>query len=571
MAKLVLELSASNAVTTRTASTTARTVSTTTLRANQGNQGVRPLSLDWLFHRQVSLLALNVCPVRAMGPDPFPEKGVRPPSQRVVEDALTRDGPVLADRSREVAVGTMRVMQRRPSRATRGSPAEPTKRQSLIVTWAIGFVLLLSACASDSAATTSGAEGDSAEGQPPTDLAVDDDATVTSSSSGADESATPTTTTSRSSTSTSSTASTTTAAPTTTSTTIPTVPLETIELELELISTFTSPVGVVTNPTTDDLYVVEQGGRVVRLPSGRAEGADVTLDLRGSVSLGNEQGLLGLAFSADGHRLYVDYTDTSGTTVIARYEMDGLIADAQSGETLLTIPQPRGNHNGGQLALGPDGFLYIGLGDGGGGGDPDSNGQNPDTLLGSILRIDVSASSGYDIPADNPFVDGGAPEVFIWGIRNAWRFGFDSATGDLWIGDVGQDRFEEVTVLRASEGGGNGANLGWNEAEGTEPYRSGTIPEDHVAPVITYAHVGGRCSITGGEVYRGSAIPPLAGTYLYGDFCSGEVFGYRVDGSADPTLLDLSAVSRLSSFGVDSNDEILAVSRSGGLYRIIAR
>lgn len=403
---------------------------------------------------------------------------------------------------------------------------------------------------------------DPAAGDPSaTDLAVDDDATVTSSSSAPDDDAPSTTATSSSS------------APATTEPppTIPTVRLETIGLELDLISTFTSPVAVAARPATPDLYVVEQRGRIVRLPDGRPEDADVVLDLRGSVSLGNEQGLLGLAFSANGDQLYVDYTDTAGTTVIARYDMDGPVADAQSAETLLTIPQPRGNHNGGQLAFGPDGYLYIGMGDGGGGGDPDQNGQNPDTLLGSILRIDVDTASGYEIPADNPFVDGDAPEVFIWGIRNAWRFGFDAETGDLWIGDVGQDRFEEVTVLRASEGGGRGANLGWNEVEGTEPYRSGTIPDGHVTPVITYGHTDGRCSITGGEVYRGSEIPALFGTYVYGDFCSGEVYGYRVDDSASPAALDLDAVSGLTSFGTDSDGDLLAVSRNGGVYRIVAR
>ncbi len=467
----------------------------------------------------------------------------------------------LADRGGRETVGTIGLVSHGFSIANRGLST---------ASWAFAVALMLSACASDSASSTpdaGDADGVGSERQPATELAVDDDATVMPSSSPTDAPAstiTPPSTTSA--------APTTTAAPSTTTTTIiPTVPLETIRLELELISTFTSPVAVVARPTTDDLYVVEQSGRIVRLPTGRPDDADVALDLRGSVSLGNEQGLLGLVFSANGERMYVDYTDTGGTTVIARYEMAGLSADAESAETLLTISQPRGNHNGGQLAFGPDGFLYIGMGDGGGGGDPGENGQNPDTLLGSILRIDVAAPTGYAIPPDNPFADGGAPEVFTWGIRNAWRFGFDPATGDLWIGDVGQDRFEEVTVLRATEGGGNGANLGWNEVEGAEPYRSGTIPDDHVAPVITYSHAGGRCSITGGEVYRGSAITALRGTYLYGDFCSGEVFGYRVDDSAEPVRLDLSAVDGLSSFGVDSSGEMLAVSRSGGLYRITAR
>lgn len=435
------------------------------------------------------------------------------------------------------------------------------RRCSLTIASSLGALLLFACSSSDVAETT---EQSTVSTQAATELAVDDDATVTST-------AAPSTT--RESTTTTSTTTTTmptTTSTTTTTTTIPSVPVESIALELELISTFRSPVDVRAHPTSGDLYVVEQSGRIVRLPEGLPEDADVALDLRGQVSLGNEQGLLGMAFDTAGERLYVDFTDTAGSTVIARYDMAGPIADAESVEILLTIPQPRGNHNGGGLAFGPDGFLYISMGDGGGGGDPFEHGQNPDTLHGSILRIDVSGDEGYTIPPDNPFLNGDAPEVFTWGIRNAWRFGFDSVTGDLWIGDVGQDRFEEVTVVRAQDGGGNGANLGWNEVEGAEPYRGGTIPADHVAPVITYGHSGGRCSVTGGEVYRGSAVPSLLGTYFYGDFCTGEVFGYRVDDSGEAARLQLPAVSRLSSFGIDADGEMLAVSRSGGLYRIVA-
>ena len=318
---------------------------------------------------------------------------------------------------------------------------------------------------------------------------------------------------------------TTTSTPTTTSTTTTTTTttaaplqsLEALQLDLQRVAVLTSPVALASRPGTDDLFVVEQQGRIVRLPNGLSDGADTALDLRGQVSLGNEQGLLGLAFSPDGGRLFVNFTDRAGTTTIAGYDMAGNAVDPASVDIVLTIPQPAGNHNGGQLAFGPDGFLYIGTGDGGGGGDPFANGQNPNTLLGTILRIDVSGDSGFTVPATNPFVNGGgAPEVWSWGIRNAWRFGFDSANGDLWIGDVGQDRFEEVTVLRAANGGGNGANLGWNATEGAESFRGAAIPADHVAPIVTYAQANGRCSITGGEVYRGPSIPSLSGTYLYG-------------------------------------------------------
>ena len=369
---------------------------------------------------------------------------------------------------------------------------------------------------------------------------------------------------------------TTTAAPTTTSTTTTTVPpttaavgarvLSQFSLDLELVASLSSPVAFATRPGTSDVFIGEQAGRVVRLPNGAADGADTTLDLRGNVSGGNEQGLLGLAFAPDGQRLYVNYTNPGGSTIIARYDMSGNSATNQ--EILMTISQPFGNHNGGQLAFGPDGFLYIGLGDGGSSGDPQGNGQNPNSLHGSILRIDVSGATGYTVPTSNPFANGGgAPEVFVWGIRNAWRFGFDSANGDLWIGDVGQDRREEVTVLRS--GRASGANLGWNLIEGTESFRGEAAPAGHVGPVLTYAHENGRCSITGGEVYRGSDIPGLAGTYLYGDFCSGEVFGFRTNANGNPQRMDLQIVSQLTSFGIDNAGEVFVLSRGGGVFKIV--
>lgn len=370
---------------------------------------------------------------------------------------------------------------------------------------------------------------------------------------------------------------TTTAAPGTTETTTTVAPpttnaaarvLPDIELGLEVVASLTSPIAFATRPGTTDIFIAEQRGRIVRLPNGGADGAGTTLDIRGTVSLGNEQGLLGLAFSPDGGRLYTNHTNTAGSTVITRYTMSGTAATGA--EVLLTIGQAFGNHNGGQMAFGPDGYLYIGMGDEGSGGDPNGNGQNPNTLHGSILRIDVSGASGYTIPADNPFADGGgAPEVFIWGIRNAWRFGFDSANGDLWIADVGQDRVEEVTVLRS--GTASGANLGWNLIEGNESFRGSPAPAGHIGPTITYAHGSGRCSITGGEVYRGSEIAGLAGTYLYGDFCTGEVFGFRVNNQTGPQRLDLQSVDQLTSFGVDLAGEIYVLSRSGGVFKLTER
>lgn len=449
------------------------------------------------------------------------------------------------------------------------------RRASLRVGLALSIALGLAACGVD---TSTAAQGEPA-------AAIDGELTPVLPEPSSTDTAAPTTESEASSeagdagvadsTTTVAPTSTTTEAPTTSTTTtttaapeISSTPLDQVPLDLELVATLSQPIGLAARPGTNDIFVVEQAGRIVRLPDGEADGADTTLDIRGTVTLGNEQGLLGLAFSADGQQLFVNFTDDRGNTNVARYDMSGNAADAATREILLQVDQPRGNHNGGGLAFGSDGYLYIGMGDGGGGGDPGNHGQNPNTPHGAVLRIDVDTDEGYRIPPDNPFVDGDSPEVFVWGIRNAWRFGFDSVTDDLWIADVGQDRFEEVTVLRAADGGGNGANLGWNQTEGLETYRSGTIPDDHVAPVITYAH-GGRCSITGGEVYRGSAIPELYGTYVYGDFCSGEVFGYRVDDSASPEQLDVSNISELSSFGLGSDGTLYVLSRTGGVFRIV--
>ena len=443
------------------------------------------------------------------------------------------------------------------------------RRTVLHVIAGLMFALLLASCG-DSSPSVAADEPTDADGEPTPVLPAPTTSAERTTSAEPVEPAEDSTSTSDAATTTfpPTTAAPTTAAPTTTAPLeISSTPLESVALDLELIATLSQPVGLASRPGTDDLFVVEQAGRIVRLPNGGAEGADTTLDLRGTVSGGNEQGLLGLAFSPDGNELYVNFTDADGDTNVARYQMAGTVAAVDTVEVLMQIEQPRGNHNGGGLAFGPDGYLYIGMGDGGGGGDPLQHGQNTNTRHGAVLRIDVSSANAYAIPVDNPFTGGEAPEVFAWGIRNAWRFAFDSVTDDLWIADVGQDRFEEVTVLRAADGGGNGANLGWNQTEGNETYRSGVIPEDHVAPVITYAH-GGRCSITGGEVYRGSVIPELYGTYIYGDFCSGEVFGYRVDESGSPVVLDVPKISQLSSFGRDNNGDVYALSRGGGVYRI---
>ena len=226
------------------------------------------------------------------------------------------------------------------------------------------------------------------------------------------------------------------------------------------------------------------------------------------------------------------------------------------------------------MAFGPDGFLYIGIGDGGRSGDPLGSGQDPSTLLGTILRIDPDGASDdlkYSIPDGNPYVDGGgAPEVWLHGVRNPWRFSFDSDTGDLWVADVGQNRFEEVNLLRTADGAGFGKNLGWNQMEGFETYEGGSEPADHTRPILAYGHENDRCSVTGGSVYRGELLPLFNGVYLFGDFCSGEIFGAQTSpGGVIFRNLGLQ-LSRnvLSSFGTDEDGEMYVLSLDGGVFRI---
>jgi glucose/arabinose dehydrogenase len=288
------------------------------------------------------------------------------------------------------------------------------------------------------------------------------------------------------------------------------------------------------------LYAVLQTGEVWRIEPGPSPSAQMYLDLTDRVrTTANEEGLLGLAFDPDfpsnGH-LYVYYSASNPRrSVISRLIGDSLHADATSETLVMEVEQPFGNHNGGHIEFGPDGMLYVALGDGGGGGDPDGNGQNLSTLLGSILRIDISdpdvganvreqdSTGGYRVPVDNPFVgiDGARPEIWAYGLRNLWRFAFDSESGRMWAGDVGENAVEEIDVITA------GANFGWGVKEGSECFRSADCNRDGlVMPVAEYRHDSG-CSVTGGRVYRGSRLPSLDGAYVYGDFCSGIVWSLR--------------------------------------------
>ncbi len=315
------------------------------------------------------------------------------------------------------------------------------------------------------------------------------------------------------------------------------------------------------------LFVVEQAGRI-RIVENGAVLERPFLDLTELVKSGGERGLLGLAFhpgfKANG-RFFVDYTrEPDGATVIAEYHAAAMNPNRADplGRLLLTVAQPFANHNGGMLAFGPDGDLYIGLGDGGSGGDPGNRAQNPNELLGKILRIDIDGARPYAIPADNPFAKGGGrAEIYALGLRNPWRFAFDRADGRLLTGDVGQNRVEEIDVIE------RGGNYGWPILEGPLCYRpkAGCDRTGLAPPVADYRHDRGRCSITGGYVYRGSALPELVGTYLYGDFCSGEIFGLRQ--GVTSVLLDTDL--QIASFGEDRNGEVYVVDLRGAVYRIV--
>ena len=345
------------------------------------------------------------------------------------------------------------------------------------------------------------------------------------------------------------------------------VPLDQLELSVRAIAEFDVPTAYRVHPDGTP-YVSEKAGRILDFASG-----DVALDLSDAVSDDGEQGFLGFAFADDGRTLYVSYSDLDGDTMIGEYAFADGSADPSSERTILQVTQPFSNHNGGDIHLGPDGFLYIALGDGGSRGDPEENGQDPSTLLGSILRIDPTAPSGdraYGIPADNPFADGGgAPEIYLYGVRNPWRIAFDPANDDLWVADVGQNLWEEITILPGSEGAGLGANLGWDDLEGTHEFEAASS-DGSVLPVFEYSHDEG-CSITGGFVYRGDAIPGLEGAYLFGDLCRSTLRAIRADGAelAEERTFDVDVGTPIS-FGVDPDGEILVLSQTGEVYLVEA-
>ncbi|GMQ78087.1 MAG: PQQ-dependent sugar dehydrogenase [Anaerolineae bacterium] len=343
-----------------------------------------------------------------------------------------------------------------------------------------------------------------------------------------------------------------------------------------VIGGFIKPTDLV-HANDERLFVVEQGGKIwIVEDNQRIEESflDIT-DRVGSSQL--EQGLLSLAFHPNYpeiNSIFVNYTNLQGATVISRFLVDPTRPNkalAESEEILLTIDQPFGNHNGGQLKFGPDQMLYIGLGDGGGADDPFNNGQNPSTLLGTLLRIDVNMTDGYAIPPDNPYLEDASIPDEIWatGLRNPWRFSFDRETGGLYLSDVGQSSWEEINYQEADSGGG--ANYGWNITEGNHCFASESCDmSGFITPVAEYSHAEGGCSVTGGYVYRGKLYPEMSGNYFFGDYCSGFIWSLiQETGGEWKKNLVLQGGFNLSSFGEDVNGELYVLDHSSGtIYRL---
>ena len=338
---------------------------------------------------------------------------------------------------------------------------------------------------------------------------------------------------------------------------------------------FQAPTSLVQTKSGQAL-VAERAGRIWVSAALHSNNGAVSefLDIASRVSSrGSEEGLLGMALDPTNQRHLYLYYSASGPrrSVVARFTISpgGFAADPNSELVILEVAQPYANHNGGQLAFGPDGYLYVGLGDGGSAGDPQGNGQNTSTLLGSILRIDVSEATPeqpYAIPPDNPFADGGGrAEIWAYGLRNPWRFSFDGDTGDLWAGDVGQNRWEEIDLVR------RGGNYGWNVLEGNHCFRpSNNCPREGMTPPVwEYSLDGEPCSVIGGYVYRGAEIPWLHGAYVYGDFCSGKVFGLRyADGEVVEHRQLADTGLRIMSFAQDNDGELYLLSQKSGIYRL---
>jgi glucose/arabinose dehydrogenase len=330
-----------------------------------------------------------------------------------------------------------------------------------------------------------------------------------------------------------------------------------------------SPVSLAWRANDARMYVAEQSGRV-RIVDTNGTVAPMPVLTLSSLSHSNEEGLLGITFSPDGKTLYTDSTDPGNNTHVDAFTMKGDVADVSTRRQILFVNQPANNHKGGEVTIGPDGLLYIGLGDGGFEGDPARNGQKLSTLLAKILRIDPnpSGSAPYTIPADNPFVGraGVRPETWMWGLRNPWRFSFDRATGDLWIGDVGQDNYEEIDEAPAGQ---KGINWGWSVREGLHAYNPGSAPGAR-DPLFELPHSDGYCAVVGGYVYRGRAIPALDGVYVFGDDCNSQIGAAVQKNGALVARGNLGVtVDQTTTFGEDPSGELYVVSRTGTVYKFV--
>ena len=337
------------------------------------------------------------------------------------------------------------------------------------------------------------------------------------------------------------------------------------------VGTFNEPVDLAIRPGDEALYIVEQSGRVVKLINNTST---VVADVSDRITLGGEQGLLGLAFSPDATLAYLNYIDAAGDTVVAEYPVavDGTI-DVAAGRMLLNVEQPYANHNGGDLEFGPDEMLYVSLGDGGSANDPQRRASDTFNLLGKLLRIDPapSANQEYTIPPDNPFADGvnGAPEVWAWGLRNPWKIAFDPTNGDLWIADVGQNLYEEINLVQSVDGAtaGRGANFGWSAYEGTDRFNEDVVdPGNLTMPLLTYEHGPDGCSVSGGVPYHGTVIRELEPAYVYSDYCAGRLWALDLVGQRNLLLLD--DLGNVTAVRTGPDNEIYVLQHGGEVFRL---
>ncbi|WNO72309.1 PQQ-dependent sugar dehydrogenase [Streptomyces sp. AM8-1-1] len=346
----------------------------------------------------------------------------------------------------------------------------------------------------------------------------------------------------------------------------PKAPSKAAAVALEHVATAKNPIAGAAGPG-GTVWIAERAG-TVRVLDSRGLGAPV-LDITAETTVDGERGLLGIAFDKRFAYFYISYTNLEGTSTIDEFAVRNGKIQKNTRRTVLTQTQPYANHNGGDIKFGPDGYLYIAFGDGGSGGDPHDYGQNLGTLLGKIVRIDPRGAKPYAIPADNPFV--GDPnakdEIWAYGLRNPWRFSFDAGTGDMVVGDVGQSEWEEIDWAPASSRGGE--NYGWSEMEGTHPFRGGTEPANHVPPVHEYGRNGLGCSVTGGFVYRGKAIPALKGQYLFSDYCDGTVRALQMKDGKVTGESDLGVSGgEVISFVQDGCGELYVLDIGGAIHRI---